>query len=407
MGFILKKIEGDKVLWIVAVVLGLISLVSVYSAVSAYATTKFDGDTERVLMKHLLTLVLGYAFMWGASRVDYRKYSKFFYIALWLCIPLLVYTLLWGANLNSASRSIRILGISFQSSDLAKIVLIGYVARMLFYKQDDITSFKKAVLPIILPTVIVVALIMPENLSTAVMLFVSVLVLMFVARVRFVHLLYIVGVVVVSLLLYIGVMMMFPEGERGRAETWINRTESFFSPKEEVQDPFDKDNYQTTYSKIAVATGGAIGKGPGKSTQRNFLPHPYSDFIYAIILEEYGLGGGLLVLFMYVVLMTRAVRVLRLRPCSFAAFLTFGLTFLIVMQALINMGVAVSLLPVTGQPLPFVSMGGTSILFTGFAIGILMSVSRDIEREKKEKQMAAQGLSMQNNEEDGNNASNN
>lgn len=407
MEFTLKKIEGDKVLWIVAVILGLVSLLSVYSAVSAYATTKFDGDTERVLMKHLLTLVMGYGVMWMAYRINYRRYSNVFLVALWLCIPLLVYTLLWGANLNSASRSIRILGISFQSSDLAKIVLMGYVARMLCIKQNVITSFKDAVLPIIVPTIIVVALIVPENLSTAVMLFVAVLVLMFVAGVRFVHLLYIVGVVVMALLLYIAVMMMFPEGSRGRAQTWVNRTESFFSPKDEVQDPFDKDNYQTTFSKIAVATGGVIGKGPGKSTQRNFLPHPYSDFIYAIILEEYGLGGGLLVLFMYVVLMTRAVRVLRLRPCSFAAFLTFGLTFLIVMQALINMGVAVSILPVTGQPLPFVSMGGTSILFTGLALGILMSVSRDIEREKKEKQLAAQGLSPTNNEEYGNDACNN
>jgi len=224
------------------------------------------------------------------------------------------------------------------------------------------------------PIIVVCGLILPGNLSTAVMLFVTSLVLLFIGRIRWLNLLRLVGIAVAAFLIFIGVLMLLPDSMQGRLKTWENRMESYFAGGEEEEED------QVVQSKIAVVSGGIFGKMPGNSTQRNFLSHPYSDFIFAIIIEEYGLIGGSFVVLLYMILLFRAVRIVIKSPRTFGAFLTIGVAFSLVFQALINMGVAVNLLPVTGQTLPLVSMGGTSIWFTSLSIGIILSVSREVSK---------------------------
>ena len=312
-------------------------------------------------------------------------------MAFWFSIPLLGYTLLFGADLNEAQRVVHIFGISFQSSDFAKIALIGYVARGLTLKQDEIKNFKTAFIPLMLPVLVIVGLIFPENFSTAGILFVSCMVLLFVGRINIKYLLafFAVGVFVMSI--YIIIVMNLAE-DKGRTGVWVNRIESFvekFDKKEksaeEIAREANAEDFQEIQSKIAIAGGGLLGKAPGRSTQRNYLPHPYSDFIFAIIVEEYGLLGGVFVIMLYLILLYRAIRIMVTIPQSFGGFVAFGLAFLLVVQAMVNIGVAIGIFPVTGQPLPFISMGGTSLLFTGCAFGIILSVSKEIDK-KNERQ---------------------
>jgi cell division protein FtsW len=254
------------------------------------------------------------------------------------------------------------------------------VARMLSKKQEQIKDFKSAFVPIMIPILIVCALILPANFSTAAVLFITCLVMLFIGRINMKYIFSLLGIAVVCMGLFIIILMN--SSNQGRLGTWKNRIENFQSG--------DKDeNYQVEQAKIAIATGGITGKLPGNSTQRNFLPHPYSDFIYAIIIEEYGLWGAILIVLMYLILLFRGVRIATIAPGTFGAFLTFGCVFSLVFQAFINMAVAVNILPVTGQPLPMVSMGGTSIWFTGIAIGIVLSVSKDAEKEKDTQQALA------------------
>ena len=287
------------------------------------------------------------------------------YTALFISIPLLIYTLIGGSNLNEAQRTISVFGlISFQSSDFAKVALIGYIARELTLRQDNIKDFKTAFVPLMLPVLIIVALIFPENFSTAGILFASCMVLLFVGRINMKYLMTFFAIVFVAMTMYILIVMNFAT-DKGRTVVWVQRIVSYvgsFKDDEtrdaaEIAKQENEEDFQIIQSKIAVASGGIIGKGPGRSTQRNFLPHPYSDFVYAIILEEYGLAGGVFILMLYMILLFRAVSIMAARPQSFGGFLAFGLAFMIVMQAMINMGVAVGLLPVTGQPLPMISMG--------------------------------------------------
>jgi cell division protein FtsW len=259
---------------------------------------------------------------------------------------------------------------------LAKVALIIFVARMLAKNQDKIKDFKTGFLPIIIPVALICGLILPANFSTAAVLFSTCLVLMFIGRVSAKYILSLMGIGVVGLGLFIGIALMV--GYEGRIKTWQKRIENFSNPESEA-------NYQTQQAKIAIAKGGLLGQGPGNSTQRNFLPHPYSDFIYAIILEEYGLAGGVMVLLLYLLLLYRAVLIVRRSPKAFATMLAIGCAFSLVFQAMINMAVAVNLFPVTGQPLPMLSMGGTSIWFTSIALGIILSVSRDVEGETQEE----------------------
>ena len=414
MNVINKTMRGDKVIWIVALILGVISLIVVYSATSALAVSKYEGDTGKVLMKHLGMLLFGFAMMIIGSRINYKRYAKIALLLMIPCLALLLYTLVFGRNINDASRSINVGGFSFQPSEMAKIILITYLARQLIMMEGSVYNFKDFLLKLALPILVTVALIFSENLSTAVILIAVCMVLLFIGRVKFLHLLALVGLCVVGMAAYLGydaiktnidnkhrraIQQEMVIGEKvetykekqNRIQTWSNRLKSMGEDKEKV-DPFDDKHMQRTYADIAVASSSIFGKGPGKSEQRNFLPHPYSDFIYAIIIEEYGLIGGVIVLMLYVILFTRVLRIVIKRPLTFGSLMAFGLGFLIILQAMVNMGVSIGLLPVTGQPLPFVSMGGTSLMATGLIIGMILSVTRSIEDEAMNKEQEIQAL---------------
>lgn len=382
-----KIFQGDRVIWIVVAFLSLMSLLAVYSATGTLAQTRHDGNNTFVLLSHAATLAVGLVAMYVAHRVKYTYYSVLLRLAFFVSVPLLAYTTFKGVDLNNAQRVVEIFGVSFQSSDLAKVALIGYLARMLTIKQDEIKDFKNAFVPLMLPVLLIVGLILPENLSTAAILFVCSIALLFVGRINLKYLAMFMLIGIFALTLYIVIVMNVAE-DTGRTHTWINRIERFINSSEEESEEgivITDENYQTMHAKIAVASGGIFGKAPGRSTQRNLLPHPYSDFIFAIIVEEYGLAGGVFVIMMYLILLYRAIAIMVAIPQSFGGFLSFGLAFLLVMQAMINMGVAVGLLPVTGQPLPLVSKGGTSMLFTGISIGIILSVSKEVNKIKEKR----------------------
>ena len=372
-----KYFRGDRTIWMIVFFLSLFSLVAVYSSTGTLAYKYKSGNTEYYLMKHLFILVFGIGLMYAAHLVKYTYYSRISQIALLLAIPLLALTLMMGTNLNEASRWLTLPGInlSFQTSDLAKLALIMYVARMLSKKQENIKDFKTAFLPIMLPVLVICGLILPANFSTAAVLFATCCFLMFIGRInmKYILLLGLIGIFCVSI--FIGIALLTKSS--GRINTWKARVENFIKGD-------DLGNYQTQQAKIAIATGGLVGKFPGHSTQKNFLPHPYSDFIYAIIIEEEGFLGGVFIIFLYVLLFFRVIRFIIHSPMAFGTLLAVGCTFSLVFQAMINMAVAVNLFPVTGQPLPMLSMGGTSIWFTSLAIGIVLSVSRQVEKEKKE-----------------------
>ena len=375
MNNILKYTKGDRAIWLVVLFLAIISTLVVYTSITSLAYRHHNGNTFYYLFRHSTFLIIGLGIMYGIHRIKYSYFSRVAQLALYISVPLLILTLLIGSNLNNASRwlVIPVINQSFQTSDLAKLSLIMYVARILSIRQDVIKDFKKAFVPIVLPIFAVCGLIFPANFSTAAVLFTVCLVLMFIGRISLKHIGAMIGSGIVAIalafLLAMSVPVLLP-----RIDTWIARIENFSSAD-------SKGNYQAEQSKIALATGGITGKGPGKSTQRNFLPHPYSDFIYAIVLEEYGLIGGATVLMLYLILLYRAVRIVVKSPKAFGALLAVGIAFMLVFQAMINMAVAVNLFPVTGQSLPMVSMGGTSIWFTCIAIGIILSVSRGIEDE--------------------------
>ncbi|MBW6478784.1 MAG: FtsW/RodA/SpoVE family cell cycle protein [Bacteroidales bacterium] len=371
MKAILGKLQGDRVIWFIVAFLSLFSILAVYSSTGTLAYRYQAGNTEYYLIKHLIIVVMGFFMMFIAHKIKYTYYSRLSQLALIVAVPLLVITLMMGTNINEANRwlTLPVINITFQSSDFAKLALIIYIARMLTKKQDRIKDLKSAFLPIILPVVIVCAFILPANLSTAIILFATSVVLMFIGRVSIKYIMALVFMGVVLMGLFIVILMNSPD--TGRLYTWKNRVENFVGK--------EGDTYQTDQAKIAIATGGVTGKMPGNSVQRNFLPQAYSDFIYAIIIEEYGIIGGFTVLFLYLILLFRGVRIAHRSPGTFGALLAIGLTFSLVFQAMINMAVTVGLLPVTGQPLPMVSMGGTSMWFTSLAIGIILSVSRKVE----------------------------
>ncbi len=380
-----EYIKGDKVIWSIVVMLSIISLLAVYSSTGTLAYKYQGGDTMYYMIKHSIIMFFGLLLMYLAYKLKYIYYSRIFQIILFIAVPLLVITLFFGETINGANRVLRIplVGLTFQTSDLAKITLIVYLARELTRRQDQIKKFKSAFVPLMVPILAVVIAILPANLSTAAIVFTISLVMLFVGRVR---LLYLAGLIVTgAAILGIIILIMFnmPDGMQGRTATWKHRIEHFISnDKGEV--PF-----QVEQAKIAIATGGIYGKGPGNSTQRNILPHPYSDFIYAIIIEEYGLLGGFFVLLLYLVLFFRAIRISLKSPTLFGSFMVIGMSFSLVFQAMINMGVAVNLFPVTGQPLPLISMGGTSLWFSSLAIGIILSVSREIELNNEKLAMEA------------------
>ncbi|MDA9312699.1 FtsW/RodA/SpoVE family cell cycle protein [Vicingaceae bacterium] len=388
MHFINKYIKGDRVIWAVVLLLAIFSVLVVYSSIVTLAYKYQGGNTEYYLFKHSIILFIGFLLMYFAHKVNYRYYSRMSQIGLLLAIPLLLFTLLTGASINDASRwlVIPIINQTFQTSDLAKLALIMFLARMLSKRQDNIKDFNQAFLPIMIPVLIVCGLILPANLSTAAMLFVTCLVLMFVGRInlKYIFSLIAVGVTLLSIFIAIGLSIQETKTSdansalTNRVITWKNRISNF-------SDGSAQANYQAEQSKIAIATGGVMGKGPGRSTQRNFLPQSYSDFIFATVIEEYGIVGGTFTLLLYLILLYRGVLIAKNAPRTFGSLLAIGLSFSLVFQAMINMAVAVNLFPVTGQSLPMVSMGGTSIWFTCLAVGIILSVSRNTENEKMEE----------------------
>jgi len=378
MQYIFNRIKGDKIIWLVVILLSIFSLLAVYSSTGTLAYKYQGGNTEYYMIKHFIILVLGLFLMYFAHLVNYTYFSRIFQLILWIAIPLLLLTLFVGLNVNEARRVLPLpFGLTFQTSDLAKLTLIMYLARMLTKRQDVIKDLKSAFLPIVAPVLIICFLILPANFSTAAILFTTSLVLMFIGRVSLKHIGSMIGIGMIFLVILFLVANSYPK-LLPRVGTWISRVESF-------RDAGSEENYQVDQAKIAIARGGFLGKMPGNSEQRNFLPHPYSDFIFAIIIEEYGLLGGIAVVFLYMILLFRAVKIVTKTPRNFGAFLTIGVAFSLVFQAMINMGVAVNLLPVTGQTLPFVSMGGTSIWFTSISIGIILSVSKEIDQNPKQK----------------------
>ena len=414
MNVISKILKGDKVIWIVALILGIISVIVVYSATSVLVVSKYEGNTGRMMMKHVGMLLFGFLMMIGASRINYKRYAKIALLLMIPCLALLLYTLVFGRNINDASRSINLGGFSFQPSEMAKIILITYLARQIIMMEGSVYKFKDFLIKLAAPILLTAALIFSENLSTAVILIAVCMVLLFIGRVKFLHILALVGLCVIGMGAYLGYDAVktsiqnshgmkaqqeaAARGEskeyrekQNRIQTWANRLKSMGEDKEKV-DPFDDKHLQRTYADIAVASSSILGKGPGKSEQRNFLPHPYSDFIYAIIVEEYGLIGGIIVLLLYVILFTRVLRIVIKRPLTFGALMAFGLGFLVILQAMINMGVSIGLLPVTGQPLPLVSMGGTSLMATGLILGMILSVTRSMEDEEMNKEQEIEAI---------------
>lgn len=374
---IYNYIKGDRVIWAVVLLLAIFSVLVVYSSIVTLAYKYQDGNTEFYLFKHSIILFIGFLLMYFAHKLNYRYYSRISQIALLLAIPLLLFTLLTGASINDASRwlMIPVINQTFQTSDLAKLALIMFLARMLSKKQDNIKDFNQAFVPIMIPVLIVCGLILPANFSTAAILFATCLVLMFIGRINMAYIISLISIGVVCLVIFVAVVMN--SNVSSRVGTWQNRIENFIEGD-------SKSNYQAEQSKIAIATGGVMGKGPGGSTQRNFLPQSYSDFIFATVIEEYGIVGGTFTLLLYLILLYRGILIAKKAPRTFGSLLAIGLSFSLVFQAMINMAVAVNLFPVTGQPLPMVSMGGTSIWFTCLAVGIILSVSRNAEQETEE-----------------------
>jgi cell division protein FtsW len=361
-----RNLKGDPMIWAIIFALSIISILVVYSSTGALAYKKMHGNTEHYLMKHSMLVFLSLGAMWLAHKINYKYYSGISKLGLILSVPLLIYAFLFGDELNDANRwiTIPIINQSFQPSDFAKLALIAALASMLAKKQNNIDDFKKSFLPIILWCGVICGLIALSNFSTSLILFSSCMLLMFIGRVpiKYLGMLVIVGLIAGTCALALG----------QRLGTMIHRIQDF-SAQLFSDGPVP---FQAEQSYIALASGGVIGLGPGNSIQRNFLPHSYSDFIYAIIVEEYGLVGGIFVLFLYLALLYRGMIIVVRSDKAFGGLLSAGLCFGLVIQAMINMGVAVGLGPITGQPLPLLSMGGTSLLFTGISLGIILSVSR-------------------------------
>lgn len=364
--FFKKNLQGDAIIWGIAIVLCMISILVVYSATGTLAYRKADGNTEYYLLKHTFLVILALLSMYVCHRIDYIYYSKLSRYALLASVPLLIFTWQFGATINEASRwlTIPFINYSFQPSDLAKLALVTNLASMLSKRQNNIEEFQRAIQPMLIWAGIICGLIGLTNLSTAILLFATCMLLLFIGRVpiRYIGMLVLIGIIAGMFALAFG----------QRASTGASRLRSWM---DESEIPF-----QAEQSYIAVATGGLTGVGAGGSIQRNFLPNPYSDFIFAIIIEEYGLIGGFIIILLYLVLLYRGMLVVAHSRRSFGSLLAAGLTFSIVVQALVNMCVVVGLLPITGQPLPLLSMGGTSLIFSGMSLGIILSVSRSEQK---------------------------
>ncbi|PID91451.1 MAG: hypothetical protein CSA96_08340 [Bacteroidetes bacterium] len=363
-----KYIKGDRIIWMVVLILLVISLLAVYSSTGSLAYRNQAGNTFFYFFRQFKLILLGLLIIFVSHLIPYRFYMRMSIVALSAAVVLLALTLLVGTNINEATRwlEVRGTGLTIQPSDFAKIGLMMYIAKILSVNQEEAKSKKQAFGKISLAIMAVCGLILPANLSTAMIVFTTAFSMMFVGRIPVKFLALMIFALVFGLGVFVGASLLLKKD--GRIQTWINRIESYWEG--------GGNSYQADQAKVAIVQGGLFGKGPGNSTQRNLLPHPYSDFIYAIIIEEYGsLVGGVLVLFLYLWLFFRGGLIIRRSRSTYGAFLAFGLSLGLVLQAFVNMAVAVGLVPVTGQTLPLVSMGGSSIFFTCMSVGIILSIS--------------------------------
>lgn len=383
MQTVLKNIKGDRLIWAIVALLAIFSFLPVYSAASNLAYTQGSGNTFSFLLKHFMHLFLGFIIMYGVHKVPYRYFRGLSLVMIPFVIILLVVTIFQGTTIEGANASrwiqIPFVGMSFQTSTFAAVTLMVYAARYLSKIRDKSITFKDTILPLWVPVFFVLILILPANFSTAAIMFAMVVLLAFIGGypIRYLGVIFIAGVLALSM--FILVAKAFPDAMPNRVDTWMNRIDNFFNEEETEAD------YQIERAKIAIASGEIWGVGPGKSVQKNFLPQSSSDFIFAIIVEEYGLLGGLFLLIMYSWLLFRIVIVAQKSDTVFGTLLALGVGIPIIFQALINMSVAVELFPVTGQTLPLISSGGTSIWMTCLAIGIILSVSAKREEIKQQE----------------------
>ena len=365
--FIEKYLKGDKVIWTIIILLSLYSIIMAYSSSSNLAFRIAGGNVAPYVIKHTLIIVIGIVLIIYLQFFPYKYFSRLSQIGIFVSIVLLFVTLLFGVSKGNASRWI----MGFQPSDFAKLVLILYVSRVLTNKQSEIKDFKKGLVPILWPVILICGLILPADFSTAAILLIVCFTMMFVGGAKIKHLGSIIGAAFMGFLFLILINMAFP-GFLPRVDTWEKRMMSYGSGNKQ-------ENYQAEMAKRAVANGFLFGKGPGKGHVKNDLYSAQSDFIYASSIEEFGsIIGGIVLLILYMILFFRAIRIMNKVESKFAAHLVFGLSFMLIFQSFINMGVGVNLLPVTGQPLPLISMGGTSILFTCFSLGIILNVSSTV-----------------------------
>jgi len=383
MKTVFDNIKGDLIIWAIAALLAIFSFLPVYSAASNLAYIGSGSNTFSYFIKHFVHLFLGFSIIYGVHKIPYRYFRGLSMVMIPVVLILLIITVLQGATIGgaNASRWIRvpIVGFTFQPSTLAALVLMVYVARYLSKVKDEIISFRESVLPLWLPVFIVLTLILPANFSTAALIFLMVILLTYVGGYPLKYLSIIIGSGVVVLALFVLTAKAFPDLMPNRVDTWSSRISSF------IDSEVTQEDYQIEKAKIAIATGGLQGLGPGKSIQKNFLPQSSSDFIFAIIIEEYGLIGGIFLLILYLWLLFRIVIVAQKSDSVFGKLLAIGVGIPVIFQALVNMGVAVQLFPVTGQTLPLISSGGTSIWVTCLAMGIVLSVSvkRDEDKNKE------------------------
>lgn len=392
-GQIVNRTRGDKYIWGIVILLSLVSILVVYSATGSLAYKMSKGNTSFYLFKQVSFSMIGFLLIYFLHRVNYTFFSKVATILFWISIPLLIYTLAFGTKINNGSRwiTLPIINMTLQTSDLAKLSLFMYISKLLSKKQEVIKDFKKGFWPVFWPVLVICGLIMPANLSNALLTGATAMLLMFIGRVSIKHLLLVVLIAAIPVSMIIFIAVYTYDGNQkeevkthekmdklksfGRVGTWVKRVQDF-KYADDKESP-----YQVQQAKIAIANGGIVmGLGPGNSRQRNFLPQAYNDFIYSIIIEEYGLLGGAFIIFVYLVFLFRCIRIFRRCPYAFGAFLALGLSFTLVIQAVANMAVNVNIVPVTGVTLPLVSMGGSSFLFTCCAIGLILSVARNVEQ---------------------------
>ncbi len=409
-GFFDRFFGGDRVLWVIIAILAVASLLVIYSSTASMAYRKAGGDTTHYFFSQLKFIVLGFAAMIVVHRVNYQRYARPRFLALVFCAALffMLLTFFIGVNLNSASRWIRIpiIGVTFQPSDFLRIALIAILAQQLAKRQTiihkipllpalTVSGWQKnsrknfdiltqTTIPILGPIVVACGAIFISNFSTSAITFVTCWIMLYMGRVRVRELWRLVALIVTAMALAISFMYVF---DIGRSHTWVNRLGigAVLNPDEQAERQSDDDNLQQDQGRIAIASGGLLGKGPGNSTQRSNLPHSYSDFAYAFIVEEYGLVGAIGILFLYLCIFFRGIVTFRRCGTAFPSLLVLGLCLMITFQAICNMMVSVCIFPVTGQTLPLISLGGSSIVFTCVALGLILGISRQVKEQSLDR----------------------